>query len=80
MIFLQKELDILYLSFSSTERKLCQRRSAARVSEEYPERKITVVDTLAASLGQGLLVHWRRLKEAGDSLGVRMRNGWRTIV
>ena len=69
--FLQKELDILYLAFSSGLSGSCAsaEAAAAELREEYPERKIMVVDTLAASLGQGLLVYYACLrKEAGDSL------------
>lgn len=51
--------DILHLSFSSA---LSSTFSTAYVvanelREEYPERKIIVIDTLAASLGQGLIVY-----------------------
>ena len=52
-------VDILYLGFSgglsSTVRSAAM--AANQLSEKYPERRITVIDTLAASAGQGLLVH-----------------------
>lgn len=63
--------DILYLGFSSS---LSGTYSAAamaaeELSEKYPERKIYTVDTLAASLGQGMLLHlaWQQ-KQAGKCI------------
>ena len=42
---------------------------AQELGEQYPERKFFVVDTLCASLGQGLLVwHAARRRERGDSI------------
>ena len=51
--------DILHLGFSSG---LSTTYNAARIAslqmaEEFPDRKVVVVDTLAASAGQGLLVY-----------------------
>ncbi len=50
--------DVLYLAMSSGISGTCQ--AAANAAEElkeiYPERRIEVVDTLAASLGEGLMV------------------------
>lgn len=55
---LKEGKDILVLAFSSGLSATCS--SAVVASEElkgsYPERKIFVVDTLCASMGQGLLV------------------------
>ena len=50
--------DVLILAFSSGLSTTCNAASMAaqELLEEYPERKIFVVDTLCASLGQGLLV------------------------
>ena len=55
---LQQGKDILDIAFSSG---LSATYSSAKIaceelSEQYPERKIFAVDTLAASLGQGLLI------------------------
>ncbi|MEG1072830.1 MAG: DegV family protein [Oscillospiraceae bacterium] len=63
--------DALILVFSSglsaTYQSACL--AAAELSEEFPDRKIMTVDTLAASLGQGLLVwHAAQLKNAGKSM------------
>ena len=56
---LESGKDILYLGFSSG---LSGTFSSARVAandlaEKYPERKIFAVDTLCASLGEGMLVY-----------------------
>ncbi len=56
---LKQGKDILYLAFSSGLSTTCN--SANIASEEllvkYPDRKIIIVDTLAASAGQGLAVY-----------------------
>lgn len=63
--------DILYLGFSSglSSTYASGKLAADELREKYPERKIYTVDTLAASLGEGLLVYLaakRRL--AGESI------------
>lgn len=68
---LQQGKDILDIAFSSG---LSATYNAAKIaceelSEKYPERKICAVDTLAASLGQGLLVYLAvQQKRAGKSI------------
>lgn len=63
--------DVLYLGFSSGLSGTCNAGAlaAAELREKYPERKIYVVDTLCASLGQGLLVYlcWQQ-QRAGKSI------------
>ena len=51
--------DILHIAFSSGLSGSYQSACIAKddLSEEFPDRKIIVIDTLAASLGEGLLVH-----------------------
>ena len=51
--------QILYLAFSSGLSGTCQSAmtAAQMLREEFPERKIRVVDSLSASLGQGLLAY-----------------------
>lgn len=56
---LEQGLDILYIAFSSG---LSGTYNTAQLvlrelSEEYPERKIYIVDSLCASIGEGLLVY-----------------------
>lgn len=57
---LQGGEDILHLSFSSGLSGTYQSclQAADELREKYPDRRIVVVDTLCASLGQGLLVHF----------------------
>ena len=65
---LEEGKDILYLGFSSGLSTTFNsgRIAALQLAEEYPDRKITVVDTLAASAGQGMLVYFAvKKKEEG---------------
>ncbi|MFR8330971.1 MAG: DegV family protein [Oscillospiraceae bacterium] len=54
---LQAGKDVLVLAFSSALSATCHSAqiAAQELGEKYPERKVYVVDTLCASLGQGLL-------------------------
>lgn len=56
---LQKGKDVLILAFSSGLSSTYQASvlAAGELREKYPDRKIYTVDTLCASLGQGLLVY-----------------------
>ena len=51
--------DILYLGFSSglSSTYSASEIAAQELRESYPDRKILTVDTLCASLGQGLLIY-----------------------
>lgn len=66
--------DVLVLTISSALSATCQSAviAAQELGQQYPQRKIYVVDTLCAALGQGLLVwHASRQRRAGmdiDSL------------
>lgn len=63
--------DILYLGFSSglSSTYSAGVMAAEELSAKYPERKILTVDTLAASLGQGLLVYLcAKEREKGRSI------------
>jgi DegV family protein with EDD domain len=69
-LFNQKK-DILYLGFSSGLSSTYQTvyMAGQELMEEYPERKMISVDTLAASMGQGLLVYKAcQAKDSGKSL------------
>ena len=63
--------DVLFLCFSSglsSTRDACA-MAAAELRERYPERTIETVDTLSATLGQGLLVlRAGELRRGGASL------------
>lgn len=68
---LEKGNDILHLAFSSglSGSYNSVRLAAEELTEEFPERKIVVVDSLCASLGEGLFVDKAvELKKAGKSL------------
>ena len=56
--FLEAGKDVLYLGFSSALSATCQNAAmAAREMEEaFPQGKVVTMDTLCASLGQGMLV------------------------
>ena len=56
---LQEGKDVLILAFSSGLSSTYQASvlAAGELQEKYPDRKIYTVDTLCASLGQGLLVY-----------------------
>ena len=63
--------DILYLGFSSGLSGTYNAGfvAAGELSEKYPERKIYTVDTLCASLGEGLLVYTiARMKQEGADI------------
>ena len=69
--YLEAGQDILYLGFSSglSSTYNSGRLACEELSEEYPERKLYAVDTLCASLGQGLLVYYAaRMRLDGKSI------------
>ena len=68
--YLKEEKDILYIAFSSglsgTYNSI--RMAAEELQEEYPERKLIVIDSLCACMGEGLLVYKAvQMKRAGKS-------------
>ncbi len=63
--------DLLHLAFSSGLSGTCESMqiAAERLSEEFPKRKIIVVDTLCASSGEGLLLYYvLKHKEEGMTI------------
>ena len=63
--------DVLVLAFSSGLSATCHSAqiAAEELMEQYPDRKVYVVDTLCASLGQGLLVWYAaQQKKQGTSI------------
>ena len=63
--------DVLVLAFSSGLSNTCQAANIAaeELRAEYPERRIVVIDTLCASLGQGMSVYYcAKLRQQGKSL------------
>ena len=68
---LREDKDILYLAFSSALSGSCNSgaMAARELQQRYPQAKIIVVDTLCASLGEGLLVHKAvQMKQQGLTL------------
>lgn len=68
--FLQQGFHILHFAFSSglSGTYSSMRLAAETLLEKYPESRIVVVDTLAASLGEGLIVYKAlQLKAQGKS-------------
>jgi len=68
---LQAGKDVLFISMSSGISGSCNsaRIAAQQLMEEYPERKVVVVDTLGASLGEGLVaLKAADCRDAGMSL------------
>ena len=63
--------DLLYLAFSSGLSATCEngKKVAASLARKFPERKIRVIDSLAASAGQGLFVYLAaKNRDAGMTL------------
>jgi DegV family protein with EDD domain len=69
--YLSDDYDILYIGFSSALSGTCNSALIAKgeLLERYPESNITIVDSKAASGGQGLLVYIAaKLKEEGKNI------------
>lgn len=64
--YLKAGKDILYLGFSSglSATYIAGRNAAEELREAYPERKVLTLDSLCASLGQGLFVTLVAKKQA----------------
>ena len=65
-VHLEQGLDILYLCFSShlSSTFMTVHMAAKELLEKYPERRIAIVDSRCASLGQALFVHKAVAKRA----------------
>lgn len=57
--YLQKGIDVLYIGFSSalSVTYSCAVYAIEALKQKYPKRKIMAIDSLNASLGQGLIVY-----------------------
>lgn len=67
----QQGKDLLHIAFSSglSGTANAARLAAENIMEEFPDRKIVVIDSLCASLGQGLLVDYAiKQREQGKTL------------
>lgn len=68
---IRENKELLYVAFSSGLSGTCNsgKIAAEEIMEEHPDVKIVVVDSLAASLGEGLLVHKAiGMRDRGKSL------------
>ena len=74
---LQAGQDALVMAFSSGLSTTYQSAviAAGELMEKYPERKVFVVDTLCASLGEGLLV-WYACKKRDEGLDLEELRDW----
>lgn len=74
---LESGRDLLVLAFSSGLSTTYQSAviAANELREEYPQREIRVIDTLSASLGQGLLV-WYTCKKRDEGLTLQELAAW----
>ncbi len=70
-ILTEQDTDILHISFSSglSGSYNSARIAADELADKYPDHRIVVIDSLCASLGEGLFVHKAvTMKEQGCSL------------
>lgn len=76
---LQAGKDVLVLAFSSALSATCHSAqiAAQELGEKYPERKVYVVDTLCASLGQACCSGTRPSTRRGGRALRRCGTGWR---
>ena len=76
--FLKKGKCVLHISFSSgLSGTYSQALSAAReLNSVYSERKVLVVDSLCASVGQGLLVHYACMKKKHEKINFQELFHW----
>jgi DegV family protein with EDD domain len=74
---LQEGKDVLVIAFSSGLSTTYQSAviAANELMEKYPDRTIKVVDSLCASLGQGLLV-WYACKKRDEGMDLEALTAW----
>jgi DegV family protein with EDD domain len=69
--YMEEGYDILHIAFSSALSGSCSvaATAARELSDEHPDSKLIVIDSLCASLGEGLLIHKATLlKESGKTI------------
>ena len=76
-IALKNGQDVLCMTFTSALSTTHQSAviAASELREKYPERKILVVDTLCAALGQGLLVY-KACQKRDEGYTLEQLHGW----
>lgn len=76
-IMVEQDADILHLAFSSGlsgTYNSC-RLAAEELAEEHAPHKVVVIDTLCASMGEGLLVH-KALQNQKNGLSLEENTAW----
>ncbi|MBQ4054655.1 MAG: DegV family protein [Clostridia bacterium] len=75
--YLSEGTDVLYLAFSSGLSGTYSTASiaASDLAAKYPDSKIYVVDTLAASAGEGMTV-WMAARKKADGMGIDELREW----
>lgn len=69
--YLENEIDLLYIGLSSglSGSVVSAAAAADELMAEYPESKVRVIDSLSASLGEGLMVFYAsQLKKQGKTI------------
>ncbi len=74
---LEEGSDVLLIAFSSGLSGTCTAAmtAAEELREEFPDRQIEVVDSLCASAGQGLLVHYA-LRNRAEGMSLQDNANW----
>ena len=75
--FLKEGKDVLHLAFSSGLSGTCNSMmmAAEELKEEYPDRKVIVIDTLCACLGEALLLYYA-LKRKSEGMSIEEVAKW----
>jgi DegV family protein with EDD domain len=75
--YFENGIDIVYIAFSSalSGTYQCAFQAAAQLKEEFPDRKIYLVDSVCASMGEGLLV-WQAAKLRDTGMGAAELADW----
>lgn len=75
--FLQEGKDVLHLAFSSGLSGTCgsMKLAAEALKEKYPDRKVIVVDTLCACMGEALLLYYV-LKRKAEGMTIDEAAAW----
>jgi DegV family protein with EDD domain len=75
--YLEHGIDIVYIAFSSalSGTYQCAMQAAAQLMEEFPDRHVYVVDSLCASMGEGLLV-WQAARMRDSGMSAAELNDW----
>ena len=75
--YLNQQMDILYIAFSSALSGTfsCAEIAKNELIEQYPERKIIIVDSRSASMGEGLLVYYAAQKKK-EGLSIDDLSDW----